>query len=366
MWIIDIQRLCVDGPSGDSLERRKVGKMIRKIVLMSLFATALGAASLASPAAQAREVCVGTELPISSVAGRNSPYVDLSFEGKTGPFLLDYGASASSLEHGIWVIPAIDPRVSTDAGGQQIKATGLSLPGWATAPVTLRIFDRNLYLTDGRQQHGVIGVDLIERQNVELHYEQAGKRYAVISAYNASCDTSQLKSKKFIKLGQAGHWAHGGVAADGIHNGPVAYFALSDEKGTVTKTFWAQIDTGYEDSLLTHSIDINKALLDALQSVGAPLVEGPSVQVKGCDGSARMRRTFVAPGRTLRVKSDTGEEVVQLKSFHLVLKDKAEGCGGISAAPEPAGQMGASFLEAFGTTVFMGSTKEVWIRPAAK
>lgn len=339
--------------------------MIRKIALSQLFMVALGVASLASSAAEAREVCAGTELPISSVVGRNSPYVDLSFEGKTGPFLLDYGASASSLERGIWVIPSIDPRVSTDAGGEQVKATGFSLPGWATTPVTLRIFDRNLYLTDGRQQLGVIGVDLIERQNVELHYE-AKKRYAVISAYNASCDTAQLKSKGFIRLGQTGHWAHGGAAADGIHNGPVAYFGLADEKGGVTKTFWAQIDTGYEDSLLAHSIDINKALLDAVQSSGAPLVEGPSVQVKGCDGVAHMRRTFVAPGRTLRVKSDTGEEVVQLKSFHFVLKDKAEGCGGISAASEPAGQMGASFLAAFGTTIFMGSTKEVWIRPAGR
>jgi hypothetical protein len=339
-------------------------QMIRNCARIPLAIAALSLSGLSASQVDAREFCTGTELPITSTTGRNAPYVDLSFEGKGGPFLLDYGASASSIEDGVWVIPSIDPRISTDASGQLIKATGLSLPGWATVPITLRIFDRNVYLSDKRQQYGVIGVDLIERQNVELHYEQADKRYVVVSAYNAGCDTTQLKSKGFVKISQAGHWAQGGVAPDGIHNGPVAYFALADEKGGVTKTYWAQIDTGYEDSLLVHSIEINKLLLDALQASGTPLVEGQRVQVTGCDKAVHMRRTFTAPGRTLRVRNEADEEVVQLKAFHLLLKEPAEGCGGISTATAPAGQMGASFLKAFGTTIFMGSTKEVWIRPA--
>lgn len=340
--------------------------MIRRFALAQITMVAVGFAVIAAPSVQARELCAGSELPLSSPTGRNAPYVDLSFEGKTGPFLIDYGASVSSLEDGLWVIPGIDPRVSADVGGQQIRATGLSWPGVTATPVTLRLRDRNLYLPDLRQQHGVIGIDLTERQNVELHYEAADKRYVLASAPDAGCDTAQFKSKGFVKLGQAGHWTRAAAASDGVSNGPGTYFALADEKGGMTKTFWARIDTGYEDSLLTHSIDINKALLDALQASGAPLKEGPSIQVKGCDGLAHMRRTFVAPGRTLRVIGDGGEPAVQLTTFNLLLKDRAEGCGGMSTSSEPVGQMGASFLNAFGATIFLGPTKEVWIRPARR
>jgi hypothetical protein len=327
---------------------------------MALFALSY-ALALAAPAG-AQSVCSGTTLPISSSPGRNAPYVDLKFEGKTGPFLIDYGASASSLEDGIWAIPSMDPRLGRDANGPTLKTEGFGLPGWSTTPVTLRMFDRNVYLPDQRQQHGVVGVDLIESQNVELNYDSADKRYATISLYNAACDTSKFSAAGFVKIGQAGHWAKGGVAPDGIHNGPVAYFSLVDGKGVATKLFWAQLDTGYEDSLLAYSIDINRALFASLQSSGIALKEGPSMEVTGCDGKSHSRRTFTAPAQALRVQSDTGEVVTQLKSFHLLLKDQAESCGGISTASAPAGQFGASFLKAFGTTIFVGSIKEVWVR----
>jgi hypothetical protein len=336
--------------------------VIQKLLAKGMALFALGyALALAAPAG-AQPICGGTTLPISTSPGRNAPYVDLTFEGKTGPFLIDYGASASSLEEGIWAIPSIALRLGHDASGPTTKAEGFGLPGWASIPVTLKIFDRNVYLPDQRQQHGVVGVDLTESQNVELNYDRADKRSATISAYNAACDTSKFSAAGFVKIGQAGHWAKGGVAPDGIHNGPVAYFSLVDGKGVATKLYWAQLDTGYEDSLLAHSIDINTALFTSLQSSGITLSEGPSMQVTGCDGKPHSRRTFTAPAQTLRVQSDTGEVVTQLKSFHFLLKDQAEVCGGISTASTPAGQFGASFLKAFGTTIFMGSTKEVWVR----
>jgi hypothetical protein len=128
---------------------------------------------------------------------------------------------------------------------------------------------------------------------------------------------------------------------------------------------WAQIDTGYDDTVYAHSVDINEALYARLVESGIKLERVGEVSVWTCEGR-ESRHVYAVKDRALVIENEQARLIVQTENFHLILKP-ANGCGGIGEMAVPAAQLGASFLRLFGTVVFDPRSAKVWLEgPAGK
>lgn len=325
--------------------------MINAVARFLLFCAVLVSASLAA----AETFCGGERLAIETRTGGSAPYIDLTLNGRTGPFLVDYAATASGVERGMWQF---------EARARSVRLRGLSLPSWSDQDVLYEIHDRNIAVGN-REQHGVIGVDLLQGQVLEFHYERPADRYVSIGAFGARCGVD-LAARGFRRVGQGRYWVDGGASDAQPANVPVIYWDIAHATTPdqpVGIDGWAQIDTGYDDTAYPFSIEINQAMYDHLIGKGVALTEIGAVSVVGCTGAAEQRRAFQVRDHVLRVETDAGEAIVSLETFTFILKHDSASCGGIGADSRPGAQIGASFLHSFGVTVFSGPTKEVWIRP---
>src|ERR1700722_18017387 len=191
-------------------------------------------------------LCGGRPYARVSVPNGASPYVELTADGVRGPFLLDYGATRSSLSASAF--PGADGSMRTAA---------ISLPGIERADFHLAKY--YLMLQPGKGQLGVIGDDLLSQFTVQLTDSTA-----FLSA--ETCRPADLIARGFTPVAQNGFFSSdpskGGAR---LPNVPVVFLALGDVR------VWAQIDTGYEDFVYSRSIDINQALFDRLLGNGAKL-----------------------------------------------------------------------------------------------
>jgi hypothetical protein len=163
-----------------------------------------------------------------------APYVELNADSVSGRFLLDYGATKSS----------ISARTFAASNG---AIASLSIPRY-----TPRFFELKRY-ADRLQpaQIGVIGVDLLSTLAVELNGNTA-------FLSEMQCKPEQLRARRLIPIAQKGFFSSRPSTGNKLQNVPVVFVRLG-----VMRT-WAQIDTGYEDFVYAHSIDINQAFFEQL------------------------------------------------------------------------------------------------------
>jgi hypothetical protein len=279
-------------------------------------------------------LCGGRSYARISVPAGASPYVELAADGVTGPFLLDYGATRSSLSAGVFSGP-----------DGSIKTAAVSLPGIERADFHLARY--YLMLQPGKGQLGVIGDDLLSRLTVQLTDDMA-------FLSTESCRPETLLARGFAPIAQHGFFSSdASKISAGLPNVPVVFLRLGDVR------VWAQIDTGYEDFVYSHSVDINQALFDRLVASGAKLDQVEDIDVWTCDGREH-RPVYRVRGRPLTIEDQEGKKIVETQAFHLVVKP-ANSCGGIAEMNEPAAQLGASFLNLFGTVIFDPRNTMVWL-----
>ncbi|HLL02352.1 MAG TPA: hypothetical protein VK539_17345 [Myxococcaceae bacterium] len=313
-------------------------------------------------------------IPVLTATDGSAPYVELELVGRRGLFLIDYGASQSVIEEGVWHLPPKPgPRWSTlkTPDGAVIDLVSMgphTVPGWTKVQMlSFQVDDRNLTVAGHGEQVGVLGVgDLLFNQSAEFHYEDPADQHVVISDFGANCPTAALTAAGLRRIGQQGHWQQGNQAPNGVHNGPVAYvsFAAADAAGTPLgiRTF-AQIDTGLDDTVWPRTIIINRPLLDRLKASRTPPVLRDSAEIKDCKGNKQRQEVYILPGHVVRIEDESGAQLRRVAQFHLLFQSAAPGCHGISGHAQPAAQLGASFLREFGTTIFLGQRSEVWMRP---
>jgi hypothetical protein len=283
-------------------------------------------------------LCGGRRVARIAVPNGASPYVELTADGKTGPFLLDYGATRSALSADAFPGPEGAPR----------KAA-ISLPGIEEALFHLARYDLLRQPDEG--QLGVIGADLLSRLTVEL------TPGAVVLGAEA-CRPQALIARGFTPVDQAGFFASDPAKINpGRPDVPVVFLRLGDVRA------FAQIDTGYDDTAFAHSVDINQTLFERLVESGIKLDRVGDSDVWTCDGHERWPR-YRLEDRPLAIENEQGKPIVQTDDFHLIVK-RANGCGGIADMTEPAAQLGASFLRLFGTVVFDPKNATVWLDGAA-
>jgi hypothetical protein len=279
-------------------------------------------------------LCAGRPYARVSVPNGASPYVELTADGVTGPFLLDYGATRSSLS-----------AASFSGPDGSMRTAAISLPGIEKADFHLARY--YLLLQPGKGQLGVIGEDLLSQFTVQLTDSTA-----FLSA--ETCQPEALIAQGFTPVAQNGFFSSDPSKAGArLPNVPVVFLALGEVR------VWAQIDTGYEDFVYSRSIDINQALFDRLVANGAKLDRVEDIDIWTCDGREHWP-VYRVENRPLSIENEQGRQIVETNDFHLIVKS-ANTCGGIADMPEPAAQLGASFLSLFGDVIFDPRNTIVWL-----
>jgi hypothetical protein len=284
-------------------------------------------------------LCGGSPFKRISVAEGASPYVELAADGMTGPFLLDYGATRSSLSAAAFPGP-----------DGSIRRATISLPGIERAEFHLANY--GLLLQPGKGQVGVIGDDLLSGFTVQLT-----ESTAFLGA--DACRPEALLARGLTPVAQNGFFSSdASKVRAGLPNVPVVFLRLANVRA------WAQIDTGYEDGVHRHSVDINQALFDRLVQSGVKIERIADVDIWTCEGRER-RAVYRLRDRPLAIETEQGKVIVEVEDFRLLVKP-ANTCGGIADLPEPAAQLGASFLRLFGAVIFDPKTATVWLDRAGK
>jgi hypothetical protein len=278
--------------------------------------------------------CGGRPYARISVPDGASPYVELTADGVTGPFLLDYGATRSSLSAAAFSGP-----------DGSMRTAAISLPGIEKADFHLARY--YLLLQPRNGQLGVIGDDLLSQFTVHLTGNTA-----ILSP--ETCRPEALLARGLTPVGQSGFFSSDpSTVGAGLPNVPVVFLRLGDVR------VWAQIDTGYEDFVYSRSIDINQALFDRLMASGAKLDRVNDIDIWTCDGREH-RPVYRIKDRLLRIENEQGKRVAETENFHLIVKSP-NSCGGIADMAEPAAQLGASFLALFGEVIFDPRNATVWL-----
>ena len=228
-----------------------------------------------------------------------------------------------------------------------MRTAAISLPGIERANFHLARY--YLLLQPGKGQLGVIGDDLLSQFTVQLTDSTA-----FLSA--ETCRPEALMARGLTPVAQTGFFSSKpSKGAAGLPNVPVIFLRVGDVR------VWAQIDTGYEDFVYSHSIDINQALFDRLVGSGVKLDRINGIDIWTCEGREH-RPVYRIDGRPMTIENESGKEILTTEDFYLVVKS-ANACGGIADLAEPAAQLGASFLGLFGNVIFDPKNTTVWLGP---
>ena len=187
-------------------------------------------------------LCGGRAFARSGVPFGASPYVELTADGIKGAFLLDYGATRSSLSAAVFPGP-----------DGSVRKAAISLPGIENGDFHLARYD--LLYQPGKGQLGVIGDDLLSRLTVQLTESTA---FLGVEP----CRPDALFARGLTPIVQNGFFSSDPtMTRAGLPNVPVVFLRLGEVRA------FAQIDTGYEDAVYRRSVDINR--LCSMVSSGA-------------------------------------------------------------------------------------------------
>jgi hypothetical protein len=284
--------------------------------------------------------CPGERLDIKTISGGTSPYVELHAGRRTGSFLLDYGTTQSSLARDF---------VRRDASSASDSVVeNFSLPTFASGQFLLSDYGRLDQPPGG--QLGTVGTDFLSLLTADFSF-RGGRGDVILSAQ--SCDPNMLRARGMVPVRQRGFLSSDLKTVDSaMPNVPVLFLKIGG-----ISTF-AQIDTGYDDRAFPPSIDINDALYEKLVASGVALTSRGEASIATCRGIAT-NNVFATP-TVISLQTDEGRNIRPLVGAVLIRK-KANGCGGIADMRSPAAQLGMSIISGFGAIVIDPRAGIVWI-----
>ena len=314
--------------------------------------------------------CAGTSMGLT--VSELLPYVDVPVGSEMGEFLLDYGSSFSTIDLSAFASPGPTTTgcIRQDVGG----LCSVSDVAFFSAPETVELTASNYSGLGGSlRQAGILATDITGGLILTLDYA-GGHVYGSTAA--AFCSTSALEAAGLVALSTTGFFDN--------DTSSLEPFTDVDDAGTPGYTVpdiptvpvqiagvlaLAQLDTGYRDTAMSFSVNINQAFFAALEAAHpgsrvrnsskdemlTTCVEGVSESVLAYDlasgVSFGLGGTANAPAR-----SYTGATI-----FLKGNPDAAVTCGGISTWSVPAAQVGASFYVDMQTIVFDPFGDKVWI-----
>jgi hypothetical protein len=334
--------------------------------------------------------CVGTSIPLVASGERAYVNVNMSAPATTdggndagliaGDFLLDFGANGSTIDLNAFpqeARPAPGNCYGTDAAatGALCDFENFDFFG-AWGRVTLYTADYS-FLFNSVRQAGIIGTDFLAQSTYTIDY---GHTLVWRSPVASFCTDAQMLASGFNPLSTAGFYS------DDTNNLRPLSDVVTDPDASTTAHFsvpnvptvpitiagvsaLAQLDTGYDDRIIRHSININKAMLDRL------LAEAPGkisrrktkdLYLTTCIGGLSQLGAayLLEPGTPVNFIGEGGVVARPDYGLYVFVKERmpeADRCGGIETWTVPAAQMGASFLTDAQAVVFDPHSSRVWL-----
>lgn len=323
--------------------------------------------------------CLGSSLPMLTTGERAYVQVDLGGDAGAivGDFLLDFGANGSTIDLAAFEPSAPVPTsCSGDAGAPGALCTFPSFDFFGSWGAVSLVTASYSFLFNTVIQAGIIGTDFLSVHPFSLDYH--GKR-VFRAQRSAFCTEAQLLASGYAPIPTGGFYTSdvsklrplsdvitrpdAGTAGFTVPNVPTVPITIAGVPAL------AQIDTGYDDRLHRHSININRAMFDKIMAEAPGAISRftikdlylttcvPGLSQRGraykLEGAAEV--SFLAEGGSVG-RRDTGT--------FLFLKDAlpaAERCGGIETWDVPAAQLGASFMVDAQAVVFDPLASRVWM-----
>jgi hypothetical protein len=289
-------------------------------------------------------VCPGGAIPLDvSVAA--TPFVRMQLAGRNGNFLIDTGASASSVDGGAF---SFTP-------GSSVRLDGSTFP--TISGGSFAVFDWSHAPAPPGGLAGVIGTDFLSLRVAEFHYD-AAEPYLGVSEQR--CSPRQFEDAGFTSISQKGFYSSDPTRLrPNTLNIPVVFIRV----GSVVAP--AQIDSGFsETSNVRGVVQINEALFAALRSAGVAMIPFTAVRfsITDCRGNAFVPALWQVTGAPLQITTREGKGLLEYEELLLEVKPTPTACGGIAASPEPMGQIGAEYLGRWGTFVLDPFNERVWLK----
>jgi hypothetical protein len=327
--------------------------------------------------------CLGDTRPLKASGEKVYAAVNMSppdaGQPVIGDFLLDLGSNGSSVDlaGGFKDSGAPSAQCLGDAAvpGASCSFANFDFFGpWGT--VYLSTADYGILFSSIRQS-GIIGTDFLSNYPFTIDYLNSR---VFRGSKTAFCSDAQLLGAGYSPIPTGGFYvndtsklrplsdvvkAPDAAATQGfvVPNVPTVPITI----GGVAAL--AQLDTGYDDRVNRHSLNINLALLNELRGKDLGLLErAPDLDlflttcVPGLNQKAEAWR--LRKGTAVNFVSEGGAVGRQDLGNVVFVKDatpEAARCGGIDTWTEPAAQMGASFLVDAYVVVFDPFTSRVWI-----
>lgn len=313
--------------------------------------------------------CLGDALPV--VLAANLPFVDVTVDGtSTGKFLVDYATTGSAIDLSAFTPAPAATGCDASKLGQSCAFADFDFFGsWGS----VHLVTEDLSGFTSLRQAGIVGTDFLSVHAFTLDY--TGKRLFRAKKSDFCTDT-QLSSAGFRAMSSSGFFANdlGALkplsdvvsgAAPGLHvpNVPTVPVRIAGSDAI------AQLDTGFADSLVPFSINVNVAWFDAISAAApAALVRASSkdLVLSTCVSGVNenVEAYTLASGVALQMMGASGplhafgDAIVFVKRT----PPSASSCGGIGTWTAPAAQMGASFFVELGVMLFDPFGQRVWIR----
>jgi hypothetical protein len=306
----------------------------------------LGLALALSPGAALAQsaVCPGGSVTLD-LSVDATPHVHMRLGAHDGNFLIDTGASASS----------VDARIFGLEPGSKTRIEGSSFP--TVAAGDFAVFDWSHASAPPGGLAGVIGTDFLSLRIAEFHYD-APQPYLAVSQQR--CPARQFEEAGFTSISQDGYYSADPTRLrSNTLNIPVIFVRV----GPVIAP--AQIDSGFSESGSVRGVvQINEALFTDLRNAGIIMIPFTEVtfSIADCRGNRFVPAIWRVQGVPLQITTREGKAVFAYDSPLLEVKPTPTACGGIATSPEPMGQIGAEYLKRWGTFVLDPLNEQVWVR----
>ncbi len=268
--------------------------------------------------------------------------------GRNGNFLVDTGASASSVDGAAFSLtPGSNARLD---GSTFPTITGGSFAvfNWSSAPAP----------PGGLA--GVIGTDFLSLRIAEFHYDASAPSLAVSEQ---RCPPRQFEDAGFTAIAQDGYYSSDlKRLRPNTLNIPVVFIRV----GSVIAP--AQIDSGFsETGSVRGVVQINDALFAALRNAGVAMspFTAVSFSITDCRGNVAVPALWEVNGAPLQITTPEGKALRQYEELLMEVKPTPTACGGISTSPQPMAQIGAEYLRRWGTFVLDPFNERVWLKAQA-
>ena len=317
--------------------------------------------------------CLGTPqaLTVSALMPYATSAIGPNSEA-SGAFVLDFSSTFSSIDlKAFTTAPATSGCDTSVLGGTCVVPDFHVFGAVYKASLVLEDFSG---LTGPLRQAGIIGTDFLSLHVITLAF--GSNQVFASPTTGAFCDDAAMKQAGMVALSTSGYFEHDltklklyttvdSTATPGGHvpNVPTVPVRVAGVSAL------AQLDTGYSDALVTHSVNINKAFLAALQKDNpTALVRDATLDTKlttclfGVQEDAQAYH--LASGQTFELIGLDGTTAGSWADATIFVKQTpvdAKNCGGIGTWAVPAAQVGASFYGTLGTVVFDPFGAKVWI-----